>query len=199
MIKGSDISNLNGKVNINLLKNEGHQFVISKATEGGTFKDKYYNDNIANTKALGLIAGGYHFANFQDKAKAILEANFFKSIAVGAKPDFVVLDFEQKCSGDMTDACLAFLDIISDVAPAIIYCNPSYIREHLNSKITKYPLWVAHYGVKSPSFTLWDKYSIWQFTDKGQISGVSGYIDLNYMTEDFYNSLKDQLVKVNRN
>ncbi|MBV4423616.1 glycoside hydrolase family 25 protein, partial [Clostridium tyrobutyricum] len=136
MIKGSDISNLNGKVDINLLKNAGHQFVISKATEGGTFKDKYYNDNIANTKALGLISAGYHFANFQDKAKAILEANFFKSIAAGAKPGFVVLDFEQKCSGDMTDACLAFMDIISDIAPAIIYCNPSYIKEHLNSKIT---------------------------------------------------------------
>ncbi|MBV4426552.1 MAG: glycoside hydrolase family 25 protein [Clostridium tyrobutyricum] len=196
MIKGVDISNLNGKVNINLLKNEDHQFVISKATEGATFIDRFYNNNIANTKALGLIAGGYHFANFQDRAKAIREANFFKSIAAGAKPDFVVLDFEQKCSRDMTDACLAFLDIISDIAPALIYCNPSYIKEHLNSKITKYPLWVAHYGVKSPSFTLWDKYSIWQFIDKGQISGVIGYIDLNYMTEDFYNSLKGGKKKV---
>jgi GH25 family lysozyme M1 (1,4-beta-N-acetylmuramidase) len=64
MIKGVDISNLNGKVNINLLKNEDHQFVISKATEGATFIDRFYNNNIANTKALGLIAGGYHFANF---------------------------------------------------------------------------------------------------------------------------------------
>ncbi|MFU0784325.1 glycoside hydrolase family 25 protein [Clostridium sp.] len=196
MIKGIDISNLNGAVDINKIKNAGNSFVIAKATEGSTFVDKFYNDNIKNAKALGLVTGAYAFGRFATITKAIQEANFFKQIAAGAKPDFVVLDFEQQCSGDMTEACLAFLDIISDIAPALIYCNPSYIKEHLNSKITKYPLWVAHYGVKSPSFTLWDKHSIWQFTDKGQISGVSGYIDLNYMTEEFYNSLKGGKKKV---
>lgn len=190
MIKGSDISNLNGSVNIILLKNAGHKFVISKATEGATFLDKYYKSNAANTKALGLIAGAYHFANFQDTAKAIREAKFFKSIASASKPNFVVLDFEQKCSGDMTDSCLKFLDIISDIAPALIYCNPSHITAHLNSRITRYPLWVAHYEVQSPKFTLWNKYSIWQFMDKGQVSGISGYIDLNYMQNDFYSLLK---------
>jgi lysozyme len=196
LIKGIDISNLNGAVDINKIKNAGNSFVIAKATEGSTFVDKFYNDNIKNAKALGLVTGAYAFGRFATITKAIQEANFFKQIAAGAKPDFVVLDFEQQCSGDMTEACLAFLDIISDIAPALIYCNPSYIKEHLNSKITKYPLWVAHYGVKSPSFTLWDKHSIWQFTDKGQISGVSGYIDLNYMTEEFYNSLKGGKKKV---
>jgi GH25 family lysozyme M1 (1,4-beta-N-acetylmuramidase) len=190
MIKGADISNLNSSVNIQLLKDAGHKFVIAKATEGSTFVDKFYNNNIENAKALKLVTGAYHFARFKDKAKAIEEANFFKSTAAGVKPQFVVLDFEQQCSGDMTDACLAFLDAISSIAPAVIYCNPSWIKAHLNSKITKYPLWVAHYGVKSPRFTLWSKYAIWQYTDKGQISGISGYVDLNYMVEDFYNSVK---------
>jgi GH25 family lysozyme M1 (1,4-beta-N-acetylmuramidase) len=190
MLKGVDISNLNGSVNIQLLKDAGHKFVIAKATEGSTFIDKYYEQNIKNAKALGLVTGAYHFGNFTTVAKAIQEASFFKQIAAGAEPDFVVLDFEQQCSGDMTDACLAFLDVISSIAPAVIYCNPSYIKSHLNSKITKYPLWIANYGVSSPCFTLWSKYAIWQYTDKGQISGISGYVDLNYMAEDFYNSVK---------
>ncbi|MFC0905917.1 glycoside hydrolase family 25 protein [Clostridium sp. MT-14] len=190
MIKGVDISNLNGPINMGLIKNAGNSFVIAKATEGSTFVDKFYNDNIRRAKALGLVTGAYAFGRFATKEKAIQEANFFKQIAAGAEPDFVVLDFEQQCSGDMTDACLAFLDAISSIAPAVIYCNPSYIKEHLNSKITKYPLWVAHYGVNSPGFTLWSKYAIWQYTDKGQISGVSGCVDLNYMAEDFYNLVK---------
>lgn len=196
MIKGVDISNLNGSVNIDLIKDEGHAFVIAKATEGGTFVDKFYNDNIKKAKALGLVTGAYHFARFTDKSKAIQEANFFKSIAAAATPDFVVLDFEQECNGDMTDACLAFLNIVSSIAPAVIYCNPSYIKAYLNSNITKYPLWVAHYGVSTPSTPLWGEYAIWQYSEKGQISGISGYVDLNYMTENFYNFLKGGKKKV---
>jgi GH25 family lysozyme M1 (1,4-beta-N-acetylmuramidase) len=175
---------------MDLIKNASNSFVIAKATEGSTFVDKFYSSNIKNAKALGLVTGAYAFGRFATITKAIQEANFFKQITAGSNPDFVVLDFEQQCSGDMTDACLAFLDVISSIAPAVIYCNPNYIKSHLNSKITKYPLWVAHYGVNSPGFTLWSKYAIWQYTNKGQISGVSGYVDLNYMAEDFYNSVK---------
>ncbi|CAB1262399.1 Endolysin [Clostridiaceae bacterium BL-3] len=190
MLKGVDISNLNGSVNIQLVKNTGHKFVIAKATEGSTFVDKFYNSSIKDARALELVTAAYHFARFTTKEKAIQEASFFKSTVAGTDLDFVVLDFEQQCSGDMTDACLAFLDAISSIAPAVIYCNPNYIKSHLNSKITKYPLWIANYGTSSPDFTLWSKYAIWQYTNKGQISGMSGYVDLNYMAEDFYNSLK---------
>ena len=193
MIKGVDISNLNGSISIDSIKNAGHNFLIAKATEGSTFIDKFYNANIAKAKALGLLTGAYHFARFTTIAKAIQEANFFKQIAAGASPDFVVLDFEQQCSGDMTDACLAFLEIVATIAPALIYCNPSYIKAYLNSSITKYPLWVAHYGVSSPSTVLWPDYAIWQYTEKGQIPGISGYLDLNYMAESFYNSLGTSL------
>ncbi|APM37423.1 hypothetical protein BS101_00915 [Clostridium kluyveri] len=80
---------------------------------------------------MGLITGAYHFVRFTTKEKAIQEANFFKSVAAGANLDFVVLDFEQQCSGDMTGACLAFLEIIATMAYGtctLIYCNPSYIK-----------------------------------------------------------------------
>ncbi|MEY8001444.1 GH25 family lysozyme [Clostridium sp. Mt-5] len=189
MIKGIDISNLNGPINMNLIKNAGNSFVIAKATEGSTFVDKFYNDNIKKAKALGLVTGAYHFGNFTTIAKVIQEANFFKQIVEGTNADFVVLDFEQQCSGDMTDACLEFLKIASTVAPALIYCNPSYIKAYLNSKIAKYPLWIAHYGVSSPSTVLWPNYAIWQYSEKGQISGIGGYLDLNYMSDSFFNSL----------
>jgi GH25 family lysozyme M1 (1,4-beta-N-acetylmuramidase) len=191
LIKGVDISNLNGYVDISKIKNAGNSFVIAKATEGSTFVDRFYSGNVTKAKVQGLVSGAYHFARFQNRVKALQEANFFKQIAAGAKPDFVVLDFEQQCSGDMTDVCLAFLDAVSSMsmAPAVIYCNPSWIKAHLNSRITKYPLWIAHYGVNSPEFTLWSKYAIWQYTDKGRIAGIGGFLDLNYMSEDFYSKL----------
>ncbi|UZQ49560.1 peptidoglycan-binding protein [Clostridium kluyveri] len=30
---------------------------------------------------------------------------------------------------------------------------------------------------------------MWQYTEKGQIAGISGYLDLNYMSGEFYNSI----------
>ncbi|WP_234117478.1 N-acetylmuramoyl-L-alanine amidase [Clostridium hydrogenum] len=176
--KGVDISNWAGVVDINKVKNAGYSFVISKITEGTTYVDPYGKQNIANTKSNGLIAGAYHFARFTDKAGAIQEANFFKQNCP-ANVDFVVLDFEQQCSGDMTDACLAFLDSVSSIAPAIIYCNPSYINSYLNSKITKYPLWIANYGVQSPKTPLWGTYAIWQYDENGQVPGINGAVDMD--------------------
>lgn len=178
-MKGIDISNLNGNVNITSVKNAGYDFVVSKITEGETFVDSYGSSNVQNTKNNGLIAGAYHFGRFANMSKAVREANFFKSHCP-SNVDFVVLDFEQsEASGDMTSACVAFLDLISSIAPALIYCNPNYIKLHLNSAITRYPLWIAHYGVSSPSTPLWGTYAIWQYSETGRASGVSGRVDLN--------------------
>jgi len=81
-MKGIDISNLNGYVDIGAVKNSGYGFVISKITEGSTFIDKYGWQNVANTKANGLIAGAYHFARFTDKNVSIREANFLNKIVL---------------------------------------------------------------------------------------------------------------------
>jgi GH25 family lysozyme M1 (1,4-beta-N-acetylmuramidase) len=174
---------------MNLVKNDEMGFIVAKATEGSTFVDAYYKQNIANAKAIGLLVGAYHFAGFTDVSTATTEANFFMSNCSSENLDFVVLDFEQQCSGDMTEACLAFLDIIAKVAPAIIYCNPSYINTYLNSNITKYPLWIANYGVSAPQTPLWGSYAIWQYSDSGQITGISGNVDLDVMTDTFYHQL----------
>lgn len=183
-MKGIDISNLNGSVDIAKVKAAGCGFVISKITEGHTFIDKYGSKNIANTKANGLIAGAYHFARFTNKISAVQEASFFKEHCP-SNVDFVVLDFEQNCGGDMTEACLAFLDSVASLAPAFIYCNPNYIKLHLNSSVTKYPLWIANYGEASPAVPLWGKYAIWQYSEGGSINGIDEAFDLDVTGEDF--------------
>ncbi|MHC6180953.1 GH25 family lysozyme [Clostridium sp. JNZ X4-2] len=194
MLKGIDISNLNGNVDMNLLKNAGYQFVFCRATEGTSgsgSRDEKYHQNIENAKKAELLTGAYHFSHFADKAKELTEIANFLDFIKGTDPDIVILDCENSCTGNMTDLCVDFLDKASKEAQPLFYANPSWIKAHLNSRINEYPLWIAHYGVSKPSFTLWDNYSIWQYTDKGRISGIGGYLDLNYMTEDFYKSLSD--------
>jgi len=199
MIKGVDISNLNGNVNMNILKNAGYQFVFCRATEGtsGTgSRDEKYHINIENAKKAGLLTGAYHFSHFADKAKELTEIANFLDFIKNTNPDIVILDAENNCTGDITDLCIDFLDKASIVGQPLFYANPSWIQAHLNSKITKFPLWVANYGVVKPSFTLWKYFTVWQYADKGQISGISGYVDLNYMDDNFFKVIKNKIANV---
>ncbi|APM37939.1 glycoside hydrolase family 25 protein [Clostridium kluyveri] len=107
-----DISNLNGNVDLQIFKSAGYKGIVAKVSEGETFVDRLWGQNYGNARALNLMVGLYHFARFKNKAKAIREANFFVSLIQNISPNFVVLDFQQDCSGDVTDVCLAFLDSI---------------------------------------------------------------------------------------
>ena len=192
MHRGVDISNLNGNVNMNLVKNAGNDFCICRATEGTSgsgSRDQYYHQNIANAKAAGIKTGAYHFSHFADIAKEESELQNFLNFIEDTTPDMVVLDAENSCQGDVTGLCLDFLDNIAKIAQPLIYTYPAWLKAHLNKSIMKYPLWIAEYGVSSPDISFYDGYSIWQYTDKGQISGVSGYVDMNYMTDTFWNIL----------
>jgi len=192
MHRGVDISNLNGNVDMPYIKNAGNEFVICRATEGtsgNNSTDPYYHQNIANAKASGLKTGAYHFSHFADIAKEESELQNFLNFIQGTSPDMVVLDAENSCQGDVTGLCLDFLNRIATIARPLIYTYSAWLKTHLNKSIMKYPLWIAEYGVSSPDISFYDGYSIWQYTDKGQISGVSGYVDMNYMTDTFWNIL----------
>lgn len=197
MLKGIDISNLNGNVNMELVKNAGYEFVFCRATEGTSgsgSRDPYYKQNIENAKKVGLLTGAYHFSHFADKTKELSEVGNFLDFIKDTNPDIVILDAENSCTGDITDLCIDFLDKVSAVAQPLFYANPSWIQAHLNSSITKYPLWIANYGVSKPRFTLWPYFTVWQYADKGQVSGISGYLDLNYMDDNFFKVIKDKTV-----
>lgn len=192
MHRGVDISNLNGNVNMNLVKNAGNDFCICRATEGTSgsgSRDQYYHQNIANAKAAGIKTGAYHFSHFADISKEESELQNFLNFIEDTTPDMVVLDAENSCQGDVTGLCLDFLDNIANIAQPLIYTYPSWLKAHLNTSIMKYPLWIANYDVGSPDIGFYDGYGIWQYTDKGQISGISGYVDMNYMTDTFWNIL----------
>lgn len=193
MIKGVDISNQNGNVNMANLINVGVQLVLFRATEGTSGKgsrDEFYHQNIANAKAAGLIAGAYHFAHFYDLAKCNTEIENFKAFIGDTKPDIIALDFELSTSGNMTDLCLHFMDSVAGIAPVIFYVDASKLRDNFDGRIAKYPLWIAEYGVDSPSLTHYSNYAIWQYNEKGQIPGVSDNVDMDYVSDDFFNSIK---------
>jgi len=180
-LKGLDLSHWQGHVDFEAVKKAGYAFVFVKLTEGTTVTDP---NGIANVKAAqkaGLMVGGYHF--FRGSSK---EVNHFRSVAKGLDLDYAILDSEDKTlKGDLTQVSLAFLQEVSDLGNPVFYSNPSYIKAHYNKAMTKYPLWIAHYGVAKPAVPLWASWSAWQYDDKGKVPGIAGDVDLNYMVDSF--------------
>ena len=53
------------------------------------------------------------------------------------------------------------------------------------SEISDCPFWVAHYYVKKLQYTCrWD---FWQHSDRGQIDGIRGDVDVNVYNGSMYN------------
>lgn len=183
--KGVDISNNNGYLDIGKLKNSGYSFIIAKATEGTGFIDKYYQTFAQQSKILKIPIGAYHFARFKNVESAKVEAEFFLTVAMQEKPDFLALDFEDEdAEGDLTSSVHAFMNIISSKGiPILLYSSPSYAKDHLDTTVQMYPLWIANYGIKNPDIYCWNEYSVWQYTDN------ENGLDADIMSDKFYNLL----------
>jgi lysozyme len=203
LLKGIDVSRWQGTIDWNAVKAAGYDFAFIKITgaDSGLYTDRNALGNVAGAKNAGLVTGGYHYGYFKNTDDAKKEADYFKSVAANLGLSYVVLDIEYPgAAGDLTQASIAFLDSIASIAEPLLYANPSFISSHLNASIIKYPLWIANYGVDSPSVPLWPDWSVWQQRDNGNVSGIVGNVDIDVMKSDFLlggENMLDELIIYN--
>jgi GH25 family lysozyme M1 (1,4-beta-N-acetylmuramidase) len=191
--KGIDVYNGTGTINWTSVKNSGISFAFIKATEGIGFQDGLYPTNRTQAKAQGIVIGAYHFARPSTSpsaaARGVAEANYFLNYAQPAKGEFqAVCDFEVTGGLNPTDLAAwltAFCQQVKTVTnrPAIIYTYPSF-WSNMPSSWTNMncALWIANYGVTSPSIpSPWASsgYAFWQYSSTGSVPGISGNCDLD--------------------
>jgi len=168
-------------------KGDGVQFAFIKATEGTTFRDPYFTSDWAATQANGLYRGAYHFAR-PVVGTAEKQARYFASVigpqtGRGTLPP--VLDLEATGGLDKTQlvawtrAFLTKLEELTGRTP-IIYVSPAFWEYYLGNTtaFTRYPLWIANYGVSAPRVPGgWPTWTFWQTSSSGRIKGISGRVD----------------------
>lgn len=67
---------------------------------------------------------------------------------------------------------------------AVIYSDASNAFYVLDKSLTKYPLWIADYGVRQPSNQVkWSTWSGWPYSGNGRIPGISRTVDLDYFNK----------------
>ena len=186
-----DISYWQHHPDFNQVRASGVSLVIGKAAtgEGGYLRsDSVFAANRDAARAAGLQVGSYFFNGPVDPTAA---ADYYVSVIDYRPGDIVALDIENAggVSHWTPSQCLAFASEVRariGVAP-LMYMSSSVAISGDWSAVVAFGdgLWVAQYGSNngtpgsSPATGQWPTYSLWQYTSRGTIPGVAGYVDTN--------------------
>lgn len=190
---GIDISHWNndaGPINWAKVRSSGISFVIIKAggSDAGFYKDKNFEENYRNAVNAGLDVGAYYFIGpkMLTKEDAEADAERFYQIIKGKKFSMpIYLDAETsdpKHKTAATKAASYFCQYLEKKGYFVgIYASDisGFAGILDGTKLTRFTLWVARYG-RQPS-RAWD---VWQYTSTGRVPGISGNVDMDYMSRD---------------
>lgn len=191
--EGIDVSEWQGSINFQQVREAGIDCVYIKATEGFDYYDPYYRTNYENARANGINLGFYHFLTAKTTQEAYEQANFFVSAISGMEVQMkFALDYEQFYDlnkNTISDIALTFMNRVSELTneECVMYASAYYANNSFNEEVNKYALWVAEWGVSTPTLTgPWKSYDGWQYTDKGLVSGISTYVDRSLFETDIF-------------
>lgn len=191
--EGIDVSEWQGSINFQQVREAGIDSVYIKATEGFDYYDPYYRTNYENAKANGINLGFYHFLTAQTVQEAYEQADFFVSAISGMEVQMkFALDYEQFYDlnkNTISDIALTFMNRVSELTgeECVMYASAYYANNSFNEDVNKYALWVAEWGVSAPTLTgPWNSYDGWQYTDKGLIRGINTYVDRSLFETDIF-------------
>ena len=201
MIKGIDISEHDGNVDMLQVKKSGIQFIILRFGYGKNSNqiDKKFKINYENAINNNIPIGLYHYSYATNIEDAQKEAEFVLRNIKNLKIEYpIFLDMEDadgyKSKRNVSNEtciniCERFCSIIESAGYYTgIYASLDWLNNRINSeKLDRFDKWVAQWG---NNCTYNKSYGMWQFSDKGKITGISGNVDLNYSIYDYKNIIK---------
>lgn len=204
-ILGIDVSRHNGDIDWIKVKNYGVKFVIIRAGFGSSTVDSKFINYIKGAIAAGLDIGIYWFSyalnteNAKAEAKKCLDtiSPYKNKINYPVFYDFEYdsIDYATKNGVKVTQtlACNLTKAFLEEIKAAVyipgIYTNLDYSKNYFtNELLNSYDTWIAQYSSRC-SYA--GKYTIWQYSESGKVSGISGNVDMNYSYKDYGSKTSD--------
>lgn len=191
MVLGVDVSGYNGIIDWKKVKRAGYDFAILKIINKNLGKDKCFEYNWESVNAAGMeIKGVYNYSyatgieKARKDAKAVIQA-------LEGRVTTVWLDMEDECQKNLGYGLVSIInayqyEIENAGLKFGLYTGFSFYNSYLKKyeKDFSCPLWIARYGKNNGAKD--EKYQPqldnmvgWQFTSRGNVSGIQGNVDLN--------------------
>lgn len=201
-IKGIDVSKHNGYIEWKKVKKDNIKFVIIRAGYGSSTIDERFEEYIKGAIKEDLDIGIYWFSYATSEEKARLEAVKCMEVIKPYKDKItypIFYDFEYdsiryaKGKGvsinktKVTEFAEAFLKEINKggYIPGL-YTNIDFSNNYFSKSIQrKYDIWIAQY---SSRLSYNESYVMWQYSQSGRVSGISGNVDLDYCYKKYNKS-----------
>lgn len=204
-IQGFDVSHHQGKINWRKISPENYHFVYLKATEGGDFKDRLFQNNWLSAREQGLHVGAYHFYRLCREGK-IQADNFIASVPnkSDALPPVIDLEYDNACINQFSkEQLLAEIQVMHDQLQQhygkqpIFYTSKNFYNIVLMDEFKNTPIWIREYQ-DQPTLKDQRPWTFWQYTAKGKINGIEKAVDLNVFSgseQDWDEFLKKNQLK----
>ena len=191
--KGIDVSEFQGKIDWEKVKNDGIEFAILRCGYGMDFSnqdDVEYERNANECERLGIPYGVYlmSYANTVEKARS--EAKHVLRLIEGRKISLGVWhDIEDNGTSGainketLTNIINTFCNTIKNAGYKVgVYASLNWLENKIEKTIKdNYDIWVAQYYSKCEYE---GKYIMWQHTSSGKVNGISTNVDMNILYED---------------
>lgn len=192
-LKCIDVSAYQGNINWSKVKGDNIKYAILRGITKNGMLDTTFETNYVNAVKAGInIIGVYHFSYALNETTAINDAKNMITKLNGKKLS-IYLDLEwseQRKLGKekVTSIAKAYVSTCKSLGyPCHIYSNLDWYKNVYDDKALSAlgcEFWIARYpsndtGIIKESLKPNIGESIWQYSSKGKVSGISGSVDMN--------------------
>ena len=200
VIFGIDISYYQGDIDFNQVNASGKaDFIIARAGYGknASQKDAKFEEYYAESKRLGIPVGSYLYSYASGIDGAYAEAYNVLEWLKGKSFELPIFyDLEDKMQDGLdpdtiAEMARAFGETLKEHGYKVgVYASKNWFKYRINvEKIPEdYSIWVAAYGsastgnngfVPAEVYEYFGEHDIWQYSSRGFVEGISGYVDVN--------------------
>ena len=197
---GIDVSEYQNPVNWQQVKNAGVEYAMIRVgyrgygEEGRRVEDAMFRSHMEGAVAAGLEVGVYFFSQAINEKETLEEVQFVLDRIKEYPVTYPVVYDTEEIKDDVartdnlteeqfTQNCITFCDAIREAGyDTMIYANMKWMAFTLDMrKLTEYEKWYADY---EPVPQCPYEFSMWQYTETGQLPGIEGNVDLNLWFEE---------------